>query len=90
MEKWIEGREQKVQDFGKIDHNLDDVRKELTLVKVCVFTVNVLITSVNGTQLYLFLNIMRTHEIKNLQECNRLKNVFHLPDRDYEPSVEES
>ena len=39
MEKWLEGREQKGQDFGKVDHNLDDVRKELTLVKVCVFTI---------------------------------------------------
>ena len=42
MEKWIEGREQKVQDFGKAEHNLDDVRKELTLVKVCLFMVKYL------------------------------------------------
>ena len=58
MEKWIEGREQKVQDFGKAEHNLDDVRKELTLVKVHSLIPNVLITLVNGTQLYMFLNIM--------------------------------
>lgn len=34
MVTWIEGRENKQQDSGDFDHNLDGVRKELALVKV--------------------------------------------------------
>ena len=39
MEKWFVEREHKLEDSGKFDHNLDGVRKELMLVKVCLFTV---------------------------------------------------
>ena len=43
MEKWIEEREVKFQDSGKVDHNLGSVRQDLTLVKVCLFPVQLIL-----------------------------------------------